>query len=173
MSRWSAFLCGLVVAGAGFAAEAQTEGPPASLNALDEAIRRQGLDSCDAPAQTIADQILLLHTQLMVTGLACADTFADPGLYDRYREFTARNAGVLAPAEEEIRRRLGDVAFDAYRTEIANVESEEASGQSTLRYCRIRESRFNTLIGAAPEQFRNYADDLARRARVRHQSNCR
>ncbi len=121
---------------------------------------------------TLAEQILRLHTELMVTSLACAEAYGDADLYQRYRQFTVDHADAMRDSQAEITRRFGsgepaERQFDLFRTEMANAESQTMQRVSTPVYCAMRQSRFRSLIGATPQAFSGYAGELVARADLR------
>jgi len=120
----------------------------------------------------MARQVIELHTQLLVASLACGEVYGDDDLHHRYRVFTAEHADRIRDAQGRIERSLGsgveaERLFDTYRTNLANAEAQLIQERSRGTYCLMRQARFNSLIGASPEAFDNYAEELAVRARLR------
>lgn len=172
----------LALAGLATACAAQdTAGltPQESVSLLDARVPEEATPAaaCVGPDEALADQVVKLHTEIMVTSLTCEVAFAEPELYNRYRLFTQRQADLLRRSQDRLEKSfIGSAedparAFDAYRTEVANDEAKQALAYSTPRYCRIKSHRFNSLIDAEPENFEAYAEDLALR-RVARQSGC-
>ena len=128
--------------------------------------------ACISRAQAKAEQVMLMHTELMVTSLACDVAYGDPDLYQRYGQFTVTHEEALRTAQQVLERELGGgdagaQAFDLYRLDLGNAEGRRLSEWSVERYCRVRQSRFDTLIGSRPEQFEGYVTDLAGRVMAR------
>ena len=127
---------------------------------------------CVTRPVAIAEKVLEMHTQLMLTSLACAEEYGDPALHERYSAFTYTNVDVLLDAQGVMERQLGRgaegaTAFDVYRSELANQEARVLEQWGTPRYCAVRESRFGSLIDAAPENFEAYTYDLGLRVMAR------
>lgn len=126
---------------------------------------------CPPPDQALAHQVIELHTQLMVTSVACSDIYGEPDLHARYRIFTAEHADRIRNSQQRIQRTLGGEeavdALDQYLAEMANVEAAVIQQRSLALYCAMRNSRFHSLIDASPDSFGNYAEELTMRARVR------
>lgn len=124
---------------------------------------------CRSESDAIADFVFKLHTQLMVASLACGGHYGDDSTHQKYRSFTQHHAELLRQSQLRIRASLpGDPekAFDAYRTGLANSESSLINNSSTPSYCRMRQARFESLILTNPEDFPNYARELAVRDRI-------
>jgi hypothetical protein len=125
---------------------------------------------CPPRAQALAHQVIALHTQLMVTSVACADIYGEPDLHAQYRVFTAEHADRIRDSQQRIQRTLGGEAsveaLDQYLAEMANDEAAVIQQRSLALYCAMRNSRFHSLIDASPESFGNYAEELTMRARV-------
>ncbi len=124
---------------------------------------------CRSESDAIADFVFKLHTQLMVASLACGGHYGDEGAHQKYRSFTQHHAELLRRSQQRLRASLpGDPekAFDAYRTGLANSESSLINTSSTPSYCRMRQARFESLIVTNPEEFPNYARELAVRDRI-------
>ncbi len=131
---------------------------------------------CLSQEDMMARQVIELHTQLLVASLACGDVYGDSDLHHRYRVFTAAHADRILDAQQRIERSMGtgeEAArlFDTYRTNLANAEAQIIQERSRGTYCMMRQSRFDSLIDAPPDSFDSYADELARRARLR-QGGC-
>lgn len=139
-----------------------------ALRQLNSQARNPVAGECLPREEANADMLMKLHTELMQSSLACAQTYADPTLYDQYRAFTARNEEMLTEAEERLVRHFnateggdGPALFDEYRTALANEESQFLNRYSTESYCRIRESRFNSLIDAEGNRLEVYVTSAA------------
>jgi len=126
---------------------------------------------CPPRAQALAHQVIALHTQLMVTSVACADIYGEPDLHAQYRVFTSEHADRIRNSQQRIQRTLGGEeaveVLDQYLAEMANDEAAVIQQRSVALYCAMRNSRFHSLIDASPDSFGNYAEELTMRARVR------
>lgn len=124
---------------------------------------------CRSESDAVADTVFRLHTQLMVASLACGVHFGDVSAYQKYRLFTRQHADLLRQSQARLKTSLaGDpqTAFDAYRTGLANSESTLINDTSTPSYCRMRQSRFESLVLKNPDEFPDYARELAVRDRI-------
>lgn len=156
--------------GPGVGARAQEhQGATDALSRLNSAVGRSGGAACTRHHTTTAEQIIRLHTELLLTSLACADAYGDPDLYQRYREFTVRQADPVRRAQAEVTQQFGsgeaaERQFDLFRAEMANGESLLMRQVSNNVYCQMRRARFQSLMGASPEALHDYASELAARA---------
>lgn len=124
---------------------------------------------CLSESDAVADIVFRLHTQLMVASLACGMHYGDESAHQKYRLFTQHHAELLRQSQLRLRASLPgdpDKAFDAYRTGLANSESSLINNSSTPSYCRMRQARFESLILTNPEEFPDYARELAVRDRI-------
>lgn len=157
--------------------QAEREGAEAALRTLLSVVPPAGPAACmDRGGTRRSHQLVRLHTQLMVAGLACADVYGEPDLFRQYRVFSTDNANLLRQARADVEAEFGGgeggtQQFDTYRTRLANEEALIIVDRSLTTYCRMRESRFRHLIDSTAEGFSSYADAVAARARVR-QSGC-
>lgn len=128
-------------------------------------------EACPPPDQALAHKVIELHTQLMVTSVACADAYGEPNLHAQYRLFTAAHADRIRDSQQRIQRALGSVgsvdALDQYLSEMANGEALVIQQRSRALYCAMRNARFHSLINASPDSFGAYARDVSMRERVR------
>ena len=157
--------------------QAEREGAEAALRTLLSIVPPAGPAACmDNGGTRQPHQVIRLHTQLMVAGLACAEVYQEPDLFRQYRIFSTDNADLFRQARADVEAEFGGgedgtAQFDTYRTRLANEEALIIVDRSLTTYCRMRESRFRHLIGSTAEGFSGYADAVAARARVR-QSGC-
>ena len=139
------------------------------LEALDSIT--DGPSTCYSRDQARAFEAMRIHTELMVAGLSCADVYGKGDIYGLYQDFTIAHADFLSASQRVIEQVDGDRGYDAYRTRIANVETRLIGRWGTTGYCRIRESRFDSLIFASPDSFRTYVEELAGRV-IASQRGC-
>ncbi|MEQ9813631.1 MAG: hypothetical protein RLO50_12700 [Azospirillaceae bacterium] len=151
--------------------EATETGARTALGALNEALPNPAGDSqCLPEPAAHADQMMRLHTELMLASLACEESWGSDQLYAQYAQFTYRMQTLLENGLEEMRRHLTRqgasdslAAFDSYRTAIANEEAQELRELGTVTYCNMMSYRFDSLIDARPEQFEDYVEDVTGR----------
>ena len=128
-------------------------------------------EACPPRDQAMAHKVIELHTQLMVTSVACSDYYDEPDLHAQYRVFTSEHADLIRVSQQRIQRALGGdaavEALDHYLAEMANGEALVIQQRSLALYCAMRNSRFHSLIDASTNSFDNYAEELTLRDRVR------
>ncbi len=124
----SALIVAGTVAGLSFSAAAATTQKKASAASK----------ACYSHTELAAEQMLRMHTELMITGLTCRQVMPDKAPFDKYQEFTVKNRDALSTAEKQMTAlfRRQSKNFDTYRTELANEVSRRASIIGTANYCR-------------------------------------
>ena len=158
------------------------EGAPAGegSSALDALLRvapPEQSGQCMTRQQSIAEQVMLVHTELLVTSLACDEPYPEDELLTRYYAFTMQHATAILDAQGELEQMMlgfgeePQQAFDAYRTVMANGEVQILERWGTPTYCEMRRSRFDTLMAADEDAFNAYTLDLGLRAYSR-QGGC-
>ena len=134
-----------------------------SLQELNSLTGGLGGGTCYNRQQATAYETMRVHTQLMMASLGCGSSYGLSDAYNSYRQFTATHAGVLLSYQGIIEAQLGDRGFDDYRTVIANEESQLMIDLGTTGYCRSRQARFESLIGASASSIQDYLNDLGGR----------
>lgn len=97
--------------------------------------------ACYSRKEHAAEQMVRLHTELMVIGLTCQSIFPEHQTFLKYQEFTIKNKAILSDAENSLishfRRTSGSAArFDTYRTELANEISRRVGVIGSYSYCQ-------------------------------------
>ena len=133
--------------------------------------------SCLTDTEIAAEQFIMLHTVLMVTGLTCNRAFSDPELFGHYRTFTFNHQDRVRDAQQVLARFLGryrqgnpNRLFDTYRTEMANDESLLVMDVSPTAYCRAQQQRFYDLAELGAEELQAYLDQAVDRYREHYLS---
>lgn len=154
----------LVVAGVaiGFALPAAAaESKPASSKPA-----AHGANACYNRAEHAAEQLIRLHTEMMITGLTCKDVVPDKKPFAKYQEFTVKNRPTISKAEGELMshfRRTGKGnatnKFDNYRTEVANEVSRRASIIGIDSYCQAFVPRIENAIALSIDEVRTLTTD--------------
>ncbi|HYG86622.1 MAG TPA: hypothetical protein VD978_10215 [Azospirillum sp.] len=113
-----------------------------------------------------AEQMIRLHTEMMITGLTCQQVMPDKAPFAKYREFTNKNRTILSKAEgqliEHFRKQAKGNAtsrFDTYRTEVANEVSRRASIIGTDNYCKTFVPRVETAMSLTLEDLHTLTAD--------------
>lgn len=113
---------------------------------------------CYSRKEHAAEQMVRLHTELMVIGLTCQSIFPEHQTFLKYQEFTIKNKAVLSDAEGTMighfKRTAGGAGrFDTYRTEMANEISRRVGVIGSYSYCQ-------QFIPRAENALKMPADDL-------------
>ncbi|MEI6558750.1 MAG: hypothetical protein WCO00_10110 [Rhodospirillaceae bacterium] len=103
-----------------------------------------GGEACYSQAEFEADQVLELHTELMVIGLKCRTAYPAENPFGAYHEFTRRHRSMISAAERQVMDHLRHAGgrgatqqFDSFRTELANQVSRRAAMIGETGYCAL------------------------------------
>lgn len=131
------FLLGLLVGAPAFAADIQ----------------------CYSPAELQAEQLLRLHSQLMVITLTCKQSSWGQDLVPAYTGFTKRNIEALRNAEQTMIRyyytHYGDQAtahLDQLRTRLGNEYGQEIADETAPLFCRAYRDKVIFLSAVTPAE---------------------
>ena len=112
-----------------------------------------------APCPTPAENLLHLHTELMVIALTCHQSSTGEDLIAAYTTFTNKNIAPLHAAESTIIGRDKTPAhLDKLRTSMANVLAQQAATQSAPIFCAANRDKPVTFAAISPEQVRAEAN---------------
>lgn len=142
-SRASAFLKGAVAAAAIAILPA---------TALAQAKAPAKAPACYNRKEHAAEQMVRLHTELMVIGLTCQSIFPEHNTFVKYQEFTIKNRAMLSEAEGALISHFqrngggGTNRFDTYRTELANQISRRVGVIGSYSYCQQFIPRANNAL---------------------------
>lgn len=125
-----------------------------------------GPNACYSRSEHAAEQLIRMHTEMMITGLTCKDVMPEKAPFAKYQEFTVKNRPTISKAEGELMshfRRTGKgnatSKFDTYRTEVANEVSRRASIIGTENYCKTFVPRIENAIALGPDEVRTLTAD--------------
>lgn len=131
--------------------------------------------ACVTDEEISAEQMIQLHTTMMVTGLTCHGAFRDPDLFNQYQDFTVAHSNRIIESQSALERYLGRTMsgnrarlFDTYRTRMANHEAQLVMGMSATQYCRQQYDRFYAISQFSPAQLEDYLDRAVDRYRDRY-----
>jgi len=99
-----------------------------------------GGEACYSRAAFEADQILELHTELMIVGLKCRAAYPLENPFGVYNDFTRQHRSLIAGAEHLVIEQFhgrGTQQFDSFRTELANQVSRRAALIGETDYCAL------------------------------------
>ncbi|MBY6264234.1 hypothetical protein EI613_20255 [Azospirillum sp. 412522] len=99
--------------------------------------------ACYNRTEHAAEQLMRLHTEMMVVGLTCRTVVPDKKPFDLYQDFSVKNRALLSSSEASLisfykRSGAGGNAtrqFDMFRTELANEISRRAATIGIPQYC--------------------------------------
>jgi hypothetical protein len=99
--------------------------------------------ACYNRAEHAAEQLMRLHTEMMVVGLTCRTVVPAKKPFDLYQDFSVKNRALLSSSEASLisfykRSGAGGNAtrqFDMFRTELANEVSRRAATIGIPQYC--------------------------------------
>ena len=122
--------------------------------------------ACYSRSEHAAEQMIRLHTEMMITGLACKDVAPEKAPFAKYQEFTVKHRPTISKAEGELMshfRRTGKGnatnRFDMYRTEVANEVSRRATIIGTDNYCKTFLPRVESAVSLTPDEVRTLTAD--------------
>jgi hypothetical protein len=126
---------------------------------------------CYAPNEMRAEQLLRLHSELMVIAVTCKQSSMGDNLITFYTGFTRKNINVLHDAEQTLIAHYrsnggGDPVgrLDKLRTKLANEFGQQIADASAPTFCAQRRDKLVNLYGAsAPEIIRTSASQNATR----------
>src|ERR1700722_14652871 len=98
-----------------------------------------GAQACYSAREFEAEQGIRIHSELMVIGLTCIKTPEGQQLYDKYQQFTEKNADLLSGYETDLINYYSkegaanpENKLNTLRTDMANEISRRAISMSTV-----------------------------------------
>lgn len=162
----SALVVAGIAVGVALPAAAAESKPAPAKPASSSKPAAHGANACYSRPEHAAEQLIRLHTEMMITGLTCKEVVPEKTPFAKYQEFTVRNRQTLAKAESELMshfRRTGKGnatgKFDNYRTEVANEVSRRASIIGIDSYCQTFVPRIENAIALSVEEVRTLTAD--------------
>jgi len=123
---------------------------------------------CYLPAESNAEQVLRLHSELMVTAITCRAGSRGQDLVRAYTAFTHDNIDMLQNAEHTMigyyKERFGGDGIshlDVLRTQLGNEAGQDVADDSAPLYCRQFRDRVVTLYYDNPAQVQKEVHKLA------------
>lgn len=116
--------------------------------------------ACYNRKEHAAEQLMRMHTELMVMGLTCDSIFPEYKTFAKYQEFTVKNRKMLSEAEATLIGHFqrtgggGTAKFDTYRTELANQISRRVGVIGSWSYCQQLIPRSTTAVSLQPDDLR-------------------
>ncbi|MBP2303250.1 hypothetical protein [Azospirillum picis] len=122
--------------------------------------------ACYNRSEHAAEQLIRMHTEMMVVGLTCRTVVPDKKPFDLYQDFSVKNRAMLSNSEAAMigyyKRTSGGNAtrnFDMYRTELANEISRRAATIGIPQYCANFVDRSAAAKDLTAEDLRTLTSD--------------
>lgn len=123
--------------------------------------------ACYNRAEHAAEQMMRLHTEMMVVGLTCRTVVPDKKPFDLYQDFSVKNRALLSNSEASLisyYKRAGSGGnatrqFDMFRTELANEISRRAATIGIPQYCANFVDRSVAAKNLTPDDLRTLTSD--------------
>lgn len=117
---------------------------------------------CYLPAELYSEQVLRLHSELMVIAVTCRQSSSGHDLVRAYTAFTHDNINILRDAEQTMIRyykdRFNDDGIshlDVLRTQLGNESGQESADDTAPLFCRQYRDRVITFYYNSPVQIQN------------------
>jgi len=115
--------------------------------------------ACYSPVELQAEQLLRLHSELMVISLTCRQSSTGQDLISAYTGFTRNNIAILRDAEQTLIHYYGEqdggngiAELDRLRTKLGNEYSQKIADASAPAFCRQKRDRVMVLYYDTPRQ---------------------
>lgn len=112
---------------------------------------------CYTAEETRAENVLRLHSELMVITVTCKQSSSGRDLVRAYTGFTRRNIEQIKKAEKTMSRHYaarhggdGISQLDTLRTKLANEFGQQSADASAPRFCAQRRDRVIALYDSPP-----------------------
>lgn len=139
---------------------------PAAAKARPAKSSGPATPACYNRAEYAAEQMMRLHTEMMVVGLTCRTVVPEKKPFDLYQDFSIKNRALLSNSEASLiafyKRSGGGNAtrqFDMFRTELANEISRRAATIGIPQYCANFVDRSAAAKDLTPEDLRILTTD--------------
>ena len=116
-------------------------------------------EQCYSQDEMHAEQLLRLHSELMVITVTCHRSSVGEDLVPKYTGFTRRNIHVLHEAEQTLIRYYhtafggdGIPRLDKLRTRLANEYGQQIADMSAPAFCEERRDKPLAMYTANPDQ---------------------
>ena len=115
--------------------------------------------SCYTPEELRAEQLLRLHSELMVITVSCRQNSSGQNLVPAYTGFTHDNINTLQSAEQTLIRYFnnngkgsGVSLLDKMRTKLGNEFGQKMANMSSPAFCLQYRDKVTTFSSASPMQ---------------------
>ena len=134
---------------------------------LLSAIGSSHAQACYSARELEAEQGIRIHSELMVIGLTCIKMPDGQELYDKYQQFTEKNADLIAGYESDLISYYSSEGvtnpenkLNALRTSMANEISRKAIAMSTLSFCEKYGSHIDQALAMDQDKVRRWAQHV-------------
>lgn len=128
---------------------------------------------CYSQSELQAEQLLRLHSELMVIAYTCKQGSRAQDLMTYYNGFTSNNIGILHDAEQTLIRYFkiryhddGIEHLDDMRTKLGNEVSQTSADDSAPLFCRQYRDKVIDFFYASPSQLRGEVAHMVRTKRA-------
>jgi hypothetical protein len=125
-------------------------------------------DACYSRAELEAEQLLRLHSELMVITVACRQSSQGANLVPAYTGFTQNNIGILHKAEQtminfyhKLSGHDGTPQLDTLRTKLGNEFGQQMANMSAQAFCLQNRDKVIDLYSASAEQVQGQVEQMA------------
>ncbi|MFD1623184.1 hypothetical protein [Azospirillum griseum] len=138
MALVGAVLAAPLLPGSAFAADAKPAEakPPVAKASIAKP------QACYTRSEHAAEQLIRMHTEMMVVGLTCKSVVPEKNPFGLYQDFSIKHRALLSSSEATMighyKKTSGSSAtknFDSFRTELANEISRRAATIGIPQYC--------------------------------------
>ena len=133
-----------------------------ALAGILAATSAQAATQCYTPAEMKAEQLLRLHSELMVITVTCHQSSIGENLVPFYTGFTKINIHPLHEAEQTLMRHYkatyggtGVDWLDKLRTRLGNEFGQVIADASAPQFCAERRDKVREMYNASPEDIDN------------------
>lgn len=121
---------------------------------------------CYSRSEHAAEQLIRLHTEMMVVGLTCQSVVPEQNPFGKYHEFTVKNRAAISASEGLLiahfrKTKSGNPTrnFDTYRTELANEVSRRSATIGVGVYCSELVDRVKNAVSLTSEDIKILTSD--------------
>lgn len=169
LGRAAAAGLAVLIAGAALPAAAKEAAKPAATKAAAKPAAKAAsakagaakASACYSESEHAAEQLIRMHTEMMVVGLTCQQVTPEKKPFNLYQDFTIKNRSLVSNSEAALighfrKHSAGNPTrqFDMYRTELANEISRRAAVIGTGGYCANFVDRSKAAMEMTPDDLR-------------------
>ncbi|MBP2228682.1 hypothetical protein J2847_001973 [Azospirillum agricola] len=121
--------------------------------------------ACYSRSEHAAEQLMRMHTEMMVVGLTCKSVVPEKNPFGTYQDFSVKNRALLSSSEATLIGHYkktggnGTAKFDTFRTELANEISRRAATIGIPQYCQTFVDRSKAAQDLNADDLRTLTSD--------------